>query len=150
MTPPTWRKPTWSNSTTRAIRELAASRRNLRAGHAPNALPQRAEANVNCRIFPGVKTADVQAELQAVAGKEVKVELASGGNMVGAEPPARRCSHRLSQMRLRSDFPGTGIVPMDVGWCNRRRVHSCGGHPDVWGWRLMELHRGTGGQSRLE
>ena len=26
----------------------------LEAGHAPNALPQRARANINCRIFPGV------------------------------------------------------------------------------------------------
>ena len=26
----------------------------LEAGHATNALPQRARANVNCRIFPGV------------------------------------------------------------------------------------------------
>ena len=26
----------------------------LDAGHATNALPQRARANINCRIFPGV------------------------------------------------------------------------------------------------
>ena len=47
----------------------------LAGGHAANALPQKAEAIVNCRIFPGVKTADVQAELQAIAGREVKVDL---------------------------------------------------------------------------
>lgn len=29
----------------------------LSGGHSPNALPQRAEANVNCRIFPGVSGA---------------------------------------------------------------------------------------------
>ena len=28
----------------------------LEGGHATNALPQRARANVNCRIFPGVPT----------------------------------------------------------------------------------------------
>ena len=38
----------------------------LRAGHAENALPQSATATVNCRIFPGVKAADIQAELEAV------------------------------------------------------------------------------------
>jgi acetylornithine deacetylase/succinyl-diaminopimelate desuccinylase-like protein len=27
----------------------------LEGGHATNALPQRARANVNCRIFPGVR-----------------------------------------------------------------------------------------------
>ncbi|EED32765.1 peptidase, M20/M25/M40 family [gamma proteobacterium NOR5-3] len=42
----------------------------LQAGHAENALPQSATATVNCRIFPGVSVADIQAELQAVVGNE--------------------------------------------------------------------------------
>ena len=58
----------------------------LSGGHAPNALPQRAEANVNCRIFPGVSPKDVQKELQAVAGQFVKVELVDGGNMSDPSP----------------------------------------------------------------
>ena len=33
----------------------------LEGGHAENALPQSATANVNCRIFPGVKIEDVRA-----------------------------------------------------------------------------------------
>ena len=40
----------------------------LNAGHAPNALPQRATATVNCRILPGVDPAGIQAELVAVIG----------------------------------------------------------------------------------
>ncbi len=39
----------------------------LSAGHATNALPQRATANVNCRIFPGVSREDVLAQLVRVA-----------------------------------------------------------------------------------
>ncbi len=35
----------------------------LSAGHATNALPQRATANINCRIFPGVSRELVQAQL---------------------------------------------------------------------------------------
>ncbi|MBV8513948.1 MAG: M20/M25/M40 family metallo-hydrolase, partial [Acidobacteria bacterium] len=35
----------------------------LSAGHATNALPQRARANINCRIFPGVSREDVKAQL---------------------------------------------------------------------------------------
>jgi acetylornithine deacetylase/succinyl-diaminopimelate desuccinylase-like protein len=35
----------------------------MSAGHAPNALPQRAEANVNCRIFPGHSQEDIRLEL---------------------------------------------------------------------------------------
>jgi len=35
----------------------------LSGGHAPNALPQRAEANVNCRIFPGHSQEDIRSAL---------------------------------------------------------------------------------------
>ena len=35
----------------------------LAGGHAPNALPQRAEANVNCRIFPGHSQEDIRLAL---------------------------------------------------------------------------------------
>ena len=35
----------------------------LNAGHATNALPQRARANINCRIFPGVSREDVKSQL---------------------------------------------------------------------------------------
>lgn len=35
----------------------------LEAGHATNALPQRARANINCRIFPGVPREEVEAQL---------------------------------------------------------------------------------------
>lgn len=36
------------------------------AGHAPNALPQMARANVNCRIFPGEDPAEVRKTLEKV------------------------------------------------------------------------------------
>ena len=45
----------------------------LAGGHAENALPQKAEANVNCRIFPGVKVEAVRQQLQALAGPDVTV-----------------------------------------------------------------------------
>src|SRR6202007_896321 len=41
----------------------------LEGGHANNALPQRAAANVNCRIFPGETVDGTQAALVA-AGRE--------------------------------------------------------------------------------
>jgi acetylornithine deacetylase/succinyl-diaminopimelate desuccinylase-like protein len=40
----------------------------LRGGHAENALPQSVTMTVNCRIFPGVPAAEVQARLAAVVG----------------------------------------------------------------------------------
>jgi acetylornithine deacetylase/succinyl-diaminopimelate desuccinylase-like protein len=39
----------------------------LSAGHATNALPQRATANINCRIFPGVTPETVLAQLVKLA-----------------------------------------------------------------------------------
>ena len=45
----------------------------LNAGHAENALPQRATANVNCRIFPGETVDGTLAQLQRLAGPNVKV-----------------------------------------------------------------------------
>lgn len=59
----------------------------LSAGHAPNALPQTATANVNCRIFPGVSPEGIQKELQGIAGKNVKVTLAEGGTSSDPSPP---------------------------------------------------------------
>jgi len=46
----------------------------LKGGHADNALPQSAEATVNCRIMPGVEPKDVQAELQQTVGPNVEVK----------------------------------------------------------------------------
>jgi acetylornithine deacetylase/succinyl-diaminopimelate desuccinylase-like protein len=48
----------------------------LKAGHAENALPQSATATVNCRIFPGVSSADVERTLRGVvANEEVEFSL---------------------------------------------------------------------------
>jgi acetylornithine deacetylase/succinyl-diaminopimelate desuccinylase-like protein len=38
----------------------------LTGGHAPNALPQMARANVNCRIFPGEDPAEIRKTLERV------------------------------------------------------------------------------------
>ena len=38
----------------------------LDGGHATNALPQRAGANVNCRIFPGTSAEEVRRSLETI------------------------------------------------------------------------------------
>ena len=58
----------------------------LSGGHAPNALPQRAEANVNCRIFPGVTPEAIRDELQAVAGQDVTVDIKDKPTYSAASP----------------------------------------------------------------
>ena len=58
----------------------------LSGGHAPNALPQKAEANVNCRVFPGVKLEEVRQQLQSVAGPDVTVALADSSPASDVSP----------------------------------------------------------------
>lgn len=48
----------------------------LSGGHAPNALPQTARANVNCRIFPGEDPEEVHKTLERVANDpKVKISV---------------------------------------------------------------------------
>jgi acetylornithine deacetylase/succinyl-diaminopimelate desuccinylase-like protein len=47
----------------------------VNAGHAENALPQRATANINCRIFPGETVEATFAKLKELAGPKVKVTI---------------------------------------------------------------------------
>jgi acetylornithine deacetylase/succinyl-diaminopimelate desuccinylase-like protein len=42
----------------------------LKAGHAENALPQSATATVNCRVFPGVPVAAIEAALKQVVDND--------------------------------------------------------------------------------
>jgi acetylornithine deacetylase/succinyl-diaminopimelate desuccinylase-like protein len=119
----------------------------LSGGHAPNALPQRAEANVNCRIFPGVKPTDLQQELQAIAGKEVAVEMALGG--VWSDPsPLRDDVVTAYRNAVQKRFPGAPIVPgMSAGATDATFLRGEGiptyGIAGLWGY-VGESH-GTHG-----
>src|SRR6202035_2726058 len=60
----------------------------LDGGHANNALPQRASANVNCRIFPGDTVEGTQAALVAViADPNVRVTLVPPIRPIAVPPP---------------------------------------------------------------
>ena len=60
----------------------------LDAGHATNALPQRARANINCRIFPGTTVEQVRDTLvKLVADPAVKVEILGARSEVTKAPP---------------------------------------------------------------
>jgi len=83
----------------------------LSAGHATNALPQRAQANINCRIFPGVSREEIQARLVEIAADpEVKVTIPEvRGPLATAMPltprilaPVQTVAHEL--------WPGVPVV----------------------------------------
>ena len=63
----------------------------VNGGHAPNALPQRATAIVNCRVFPGHANAEIQAELERVAATpEVKFADVTGDTSTASPPSPLR------------------------------------------------------------
>jgi acetylornithine deacetylase/succinyl-diaminopimelate desuccinylase-like protein len=60
----------------------------LDGGHATNALPQRARANVNCRIFPGTSSEEVRQTLEKVIGDaKVSVTMPEVRSAVAPPPP---------------------------------------------------------------
>jgi acetylornithine deacetylase/succinyl-diaminopimelate desuccinylase-like protein len=85
----------------------------LEAGHATNALPQRARANINCRIFPGVSVETVRSKLQElVDDPAVKVTtLEARGS---SSPPPALTKEVLGPVeKLAAQFwPGVPVLPM--------------------------------------
>jgi acetylornithine deacetylase/succinyl-diaminopimelate desuccinylase-like protein len=84
----------------------------ISGGHAPNALPQRATANVNCRIFPGHKQSEVLEELVRVIGDPgVSVEFQSPPETPGAPPPLSREVMGPVETLSGDMFPGIAVIP---------------------------------------
>lgn len=83
----------------------------LSAGHAENALPQRATANVNCRIMPGETVAGTLATLRRLAGVKVAVT-ANQPVRPTAVPPQldRRYLDPMREVAARH-FPGVPLIP---------------------------------------
>jgi acetylornithine deacetylase/succinyl-diaminopimelate desuccinylase-like protein len=63
----------------------------LAAGHANNALPQSAQANVNCRIFPGHSPEEIRQQLIALFGDpKLVVKYVSDAGKVSDTAPERK------------------------------------------------------------
>lgn len=84
----------------------------LNAGHAPNALPQRAEANVNCRIFPGTPSEEVRRVIEKViADPAAKVTRKDDGSIDAPGSPLRPDVVAAVTRAVRARAPGLPIVP---------------------------------------
>lgn len=98
------------------------------AGHAPNALPQRATANVNCRILPGHDPQVIRAELERVlADPGVAVSIA--GNIDPTSPPPPLSPAIVDPIRrIAADlWPGVPVVPsMSPGATDGRFTNAAG------------------------
>jgi len=84
----------------------------LDGGHAPNALPQRAGAIVNCRIFPGVSIESVRAKLEElVADPEVKVTALPARGPSSSPPPLTPQILGPVQKLAAQFWPGVPVLP---------------------------------------
>jgi acetylornithine deacetylase/succinyl-diaminopimelate desuccinylase-like protein len=105
-------------------------------GHALNALPQRAQANVNCRIFPGHSRAEVMAELKRVAG-DPKIEIAdvTEGSVQTPASPLRPDFVAAVKQAMAKTYPGVPVFPSmasgasDSMWFRHQGVPSYGASP---------------------
>lgn len=95
-----------------AILHTACVATQVNGGHAPNALPQRATANVNCRIFPGHDPEEIKAELIRVIGDPgVSVEFQATPEKPGAPPVLSREVMAPIEALTRDMFPGVPVLP---------------------------------------
>lgn len=83
----------------------------LRGGHADNALPQLAEATVNCRIFPGIQPPQVEAELKQVVGPNVEVVPAADTGRPTDASPLRADVVNAYTKAVHARFPNQPIIP---------------------------------------
>ena len=83
----------------------------LEAGHAENALPQRARATVNCRILPGIPVASVRQTLQQlVANPDLSVTPVKDALTSEASPLTEEVMRPIREI-TDSMWPGVIVVP---------------------------------------
>lgn len=84
----------------------------LDGGHALNALPQRAQANINCRIFPGVGIAAVEATLgKVIDDASVAISIKPPPPVESPASPLRDDVLKAVTATIHERFPGVEVVP---------------------------------------
>jgi acetylornithine deacetylase/succinyl-diaminopimelate desuccinylase-like protein len=105
-------------------------------GHALNALPQRATANINCRIFPGHPPAEIMAELARVAADPaIRFEDVTVGSVATDASPMRPDFIAAVDKAMAAVYPGVPVFPSmasgasDSMWFRHDGVPSYGASP---------------------
>ncbi|RAN81998.1 peptidase M20 [Bacillus sp. SRB_336] len=108
-------------------------------GHAVNALPQRVETNVNCRIFPGHTPAEIKNALARVIGNpHISIELARKDKPVAKMPALDPAIIGPMEKLSAKYFPGVPVIPsMSTGATDGLYLSAVGiptyGVPGSWG-----------------
>ena len=134
--------PTW-NATLRTTCVATM----LNAGHAPNALPQRADANINCRIFPGEPVESVRQKLvELVNDPEVKVTTLGQVEQSTPPPPLTPAVMGPFNKLAAKFWPGLPVVPIlqpgatDGRYLNAAGIPTYGIEPLFTGPELGHIH----------
>jgi carboxypeptidase PM20D1 len=108
----------------------------VNGGHAANALPQRATANINCRIFPGHPRAQIMEELRAAAADPaVQFKDVSEGSVATDASPIRPDLVDAVTKAIHLGYPGVPVFPtMSAGasdsmWFRNEHIPSYGVSP---------------------
>ena len=111
----------------------------LEGGHANNALPQRAVANINCRIFPGETVEGTQAALETAIGDlKVKITPVQPIRPIAVPPPLDPKIIGPAEKLVAKYYPGVPLVPtMSTGATDGIFLEAIGipvyGVPGGWG-----------------
>jgi acetylornithine deacetylase/succinyl-diaminopimelate desuccinylase-like protein len=110
----------------------------LDGGHATNALPQRAGANVNCRIFPGHTPAEIRDALAAaIDDPKMTVTITPPTVPLAKAPPLDAKIVGPVERLAAKYFPGVPVIPsMSTGATDALYLAAVGiptyGVPSVW------------------
>jgi acetylornithine deacetylase/succinyl-diaminopimelate desuccinylase-like protein len=83
----------------------------LFGGHADNALPQLATANVNCRILPGVSPDAIRAELEKIAADPTVVVTRADQAVSSLDSPLRPDVVNAFTKAVHARHPGAPVFP---------------------------------------
>jgi acetylornithine deacetylase/succinyl-diaminopimelate desuccinylase-like protein len=99
----------------------------LEAGHAENALPQRARATVNCRLLPDDVPADVEATIRRlVAGSRIEASVTTPAVPSPASPLSPEVMDAVERTTAEL-WPGVPVVPvMETGATDGRYFRHAG------------------------
>jgi acetylornithine deacetylase/succinyl-diaminopimelate desuccinylase-like protein len=122
----------------------------LLAGHANNALPQTAQANVNCRIFPGHSPEDIRQQLIGVFGdSKLTVKYVSDAGVVAETAPERKAMAPPAPIKevfepltriTQAIWPGTPVTPVMENGASDSIYFAQAGIP-CYGYSAIALER---------
>jgi acetylornithine deacetylase/succinyl-diaminopimelate desuccinylase-like protein len=122
----------------------------LSAGHANNALPQTAQANVNCRIFPGHSPEEIRQVLMGVFGDDkLTVKYVSDAGAVSSTAPERKAMVPPAPIKevfepltrlTQALWPGTPVTPVMENGASDSIYFAQAGIP-CYGYSAIALER---------